>query len=89
MQTGCGPTTRVLAGMLLALGIYYFTGGLIPAIIGGVLFFALAVYRPELTIACIALAIPLFYRSRSFEIGARTLYFPPPSLSSSPLSPPG
>lgn len=67
----------VLAGMLLALGIYYFTSGLIPAIIGGGLFFALAIYRPKLTIACIALAIPLFYRSRSFEIGARTLYFPP------------
>src|SRR5690242_19548234 len=69
--------SAVLAGMLLALGIYYFTSGLIPAIIGGGLFFALAIVRPKLTNACIALAIPLFYRSRSFEIGARTLYFPP------------
>jgi O-antigen ligase len=77
VQSWLQSDNAVLAGMLLALGIYYFTSGLIPAIIGGALFFALAIYRPKLTIACIALAIPLFYRSRSFELPGRTLYFPP------------
>ena len=69
--------TGVLAGMLLALGVYYFTTGLPLAVIGALAFLALAAWRPALTIPCIALAIPFFYRPREWDIGSRVLNFPP------------
>src|SRR5689334_19953136 len=65
-----------LAAMLAAIALYYFSTGLPLAVLGGGLFFVLAVWRPKLTIACITLAIPLFYRPREIDLGSRALYFP-------------
>lgn len=66
----------IFAAMLLALGILYLVPGLVSAVLGGAAFFALSVYRPNLSVATIPLAAPLFYRQRAFELSPdRTLYF--------------
>ncbi len=54
----------VLAAMLLSLGLYYFVPGLVSALVGGALFFALTLYRPDLHLVMVPLAAPLFYRPR-------------------------
>ncbi|MEO6457322.1 MAG: O-antigen ligase family protein [Chloroflexia bacterium] len=54
----------VLAAMLLSLGLYYFVPGLVSAVVGGALFFALTLYRPDLHLVMVPLTVPLFYRPR-------------------------
>jgi O-antigen ligase len=76
LQSWLRSDNGALAGMLLAVALYYFSSGLLLAILGGALFFVIAVWRPKLTVACITLAIPLFYRPREIALGGRTLYFP-------------
>lgn len=58
----------VFTAMLLSLGLYYLVPGLVSAVLGGALFFALTLYRPNLSLATVPLAAPLFYRQRAFEI---------------------
>lgn len=63
-----------IALMLAALGIYYLVPGLWSAVVGGVAFFALTLLRPNVSLAMVPLAIPLFYRPRyignlSFSLG--------------------
>ncbi len=66
----------VLTAMLLSLGLYYIVPGLLSAAVGGALFFALALYRPNLSLITVPLAAPLFYRQRPFTISPdHTLYF--------------
>ncbi|MEO5952396.1 MAG: O-antigen ligase family protein [Chloroflexia bacterium] len=66
----------VLTAMLLSLGLLYIVPGLISAAVGGVIFFALAIYRPNLSLATVPCAAPLFYRQRAFELSStRTLNF--------------
>lgn len=66
----------IFAAMLLSLALLYIVPGLLSAAVGGAAFFALAVYRPNLSLATVPIAAPLFYRQRAFELGAsRTLYF--------------
>ncbi len=62
----------VLAAMLVSLGIYYMVPGLWAVVLGLAAFFALTLYHPDLQLAMVPLAIPLFYHPR--YIGS--LYFP-------------
>lgn len=66
----------VLAAMLLTLGIYYLVPSLPAKALGGLLFFALTLYRPDLHLATVPLVAPLFFRQQ--PIG--TLYFPLPEV---------
>lgn len=54
----------VITLMLVSLGIYYAVPGLLSAAIGGVAFLALTVLRPNLSLAMVPLAAPLYYRPR-------------------------
>jgi putative inorganic carbon (HCO3(-)) transporter len=63
-QQALASEPAVLAAMLLALGVYYLVPGLATALVGGLAFFALTVYRPDLSLAMVPLATPLFYRPR-------------------------
>jgi len=54
----------MIALMLVSLGIYYVVPGIPSAIIGGLAFLALTVLRPDLSLAMVPLAAPLFYRPR-------------------------
>src|SRR3954470_7677250 len=54
-----------LAAMFVALAIYYMLPGLAFAALGGLLFLALAFWKPYLTPVPIAAAMSLFYRPRS------------------------
>lgn len=66
----------VFTAMLLALGLYYLMPGLVSAAVGGAVFFGLTLMRPNLSLATVPLAAPLFYRQRAFVISAdHTLYF--------------
>jgi O-antigen ligase len=76
LQTWLRSDGVALAGMLAAIALYYFSTGLPLAILGAAGFFALAVWRPHLTIPCVTLAIPLFYRPREIDLAGRVLYFP-------------
>ncbi len=68
--------TAVFTAMLLALGLYYLVPGLVSAAVGGAVFFVLTLMRPNLSLATVPLAAPLFYRQRAFVISAdHTLYF--------------
>ena len=68
--------TAVFTAMLLSLGLYYLVPGLVSAAVGGAIFFVLAIMRPNLSLATVPLAAPLFYRQRAFVISAdHTLYF--------------
>jgi O-antigen ligase len=76
LYTVLNTDAAIFTGMLLSLGLLYIVPGLISAVIGGVCFFALTVYRPNLSLATVPLAAPLFYRQRAFELGSdRILYF--------------
>jgi O-antigen ligase len=61
--------------MLAALAIYYLLPGLPAAIVGGLLFFLLTLYRPALSLAMVPLAAPLFYRQREIDLRNSTLFF--------------
>jgi O-antigen ligase len=66
----------VLTAILLSLGVLYLVPGMISAVVGGALFFALTLYRPNLSLVTVPLAAPLFYRQRAFDLSPdRTLYF--------------
>ena len=66
----------VLAALLLSLGVLYIVPGLVSAAVGGALFVALTLYRPNVSLVTVPLAAPLFYRPRPFDISPdRTLYF--------------
>ncbi|MGA7729979.1 MAG: O-antigen ligase family protein [Chloroflexia bacterium] len=66
----------ILAAILLSLGVFYLVPGMISAVVGGAIFFALTLYRPNLSLVTVPLAAPLFYRQRAFDISPdRTLYF--------------
>lgn len=54
----------ILAAMLLSLGIFYIGPGLPSVIIGLAAFFALTVYRPQLSLAMVPLVAPLFFMPR-------------------------
>jgi O-antigen ligase len=76
LESFAASDSAVFTAMLLSLGLYYFVPGLISAAIGGVAFFVLAVLRPNLGLATVPLAAPLFYRQRAFTISPdHTLYF--------------
>jgi putative inorganic carbon (HCO3(-)) transporter len=64
----------VLAAMLITLGIYYMVPNVAAKALGGLLFFALTLYRPNLHLAMVPLAAPLFYRQQAL-LGDR-LFFP-------------
>ena len=67
--------------MLLSLGLFYLVPGMISAVVGGALFFALTLYRPNLSLVTVPLAAPLFYRQRAFELSPdRVLYFSPAEI---------
>ena len=70
----------VLTAMLLAVALYYYVPTLLPALLGIVLFFLLALYRPDLGLALVPLAAPLFYRQRGIPLPLpgreADLYFP-------------
>src|SRR4051812_1939622 len=54
----------VLAALALSLALYYLGPG--PTfVVGAVAFFALTFYRPDLQLAMVPLAAPLFYRPRA------------------------
>jgi putative inorganic carbon (HCO3(-)) transporter len=54
----------VLAALAVSLGLYYLGPG--PSfVVGAVAFFALTLYRPDLQLAMVPLAAPLFYRPRA------------------------
>src|SRR5215212_4933723 len=54
----------ILAALALSLGLYYLAPG--PGlVVGAVAFFALTLYRPDLQLAMVPLAAPLFYRPRA------------------------
>ncbi len=57
----------ILTAMLIALGIFYLGPGFISIVIGVISFFALTVYRPDLSLAMVPLAAPLFYRPRTIS----------------------
>src|SRR5215210_1187309 len=52
----------LLVAMLVALGIYYLIPTLAVRGVGALAFLALSVYRPDLNLAMVPLAAPLFYR---------------------------
>jgi O-antigen ligase len=54
----------VLSALALSLGLYYLGPGPTFAL-GAVAFFALTLYRPDLQLAMVPLAAPLFYRPRA------------------------
>lgn len=58
----------VLSGLLVALGLFYFGPGMASIVLGGAAFFALTVYRPDLSLVMVPLTAPLFYRPRTFPI---------------------
>jgi putative inorganic carbon (HCO3(-)) transporter len=76
LQSFRDSDAAVFTAMLLALGLYYLVPGLLSAAVGGAAFFVLALMRPNLSLATVPLAAPLFYRQRAFVISAdHTLYF--------------
>ncbi len=66
----------VLAAMLLALGLYYLVPSLPIKAVGGLAFFALTLYRPDLHLAIVPMAAPLFFRQQPLG----TLYIPLPEM---------
>jgi O-antigen ligase len=71
----------VLTAMLLSVGLLYVVPGLVSAAVGGALYFALTLYRPNLSLVIVPLAAPLFYRQRPFELSPdRVLYFSPAEI---------
>ncbi|HET9494082.1 MAG TPA: O-antigen ligase family protein [Chloroflexia bacterium] len=58
----------MLTAMLASVGLYYYVPTLVPALIGIVSFFLLAVYRPDLGLVLVPLAAPLFYRQRGIPL---------------------
>lgn len=65
----------VLLAMLAAVGVYYLVPGIVAAVVGGLLFFLLTLYRPALSLAIVPLAVPLFYRQRALTVRDSTLFF--------------
>jgi putative inorganic carbon (HCO3(-)) transporter len=65
----------ILLALLGSLGIYYLIPGLPAALLGGLLFLLLTIYRPALSLAMVPLAAPLFYRQREIDIRNTTLFF--------------
>lgn len=61
----------VILAMLVSLGIFYFVPSLPVRLIGGLAFFALTLYRIDVSLAMVALTAPLLYRF--YPIGR--LYF--------------
>ncbi|HKP54474.1 MAG TPA: O-antigen ligase family protein [Chloroflexia bacterium] len=66
----------ILAAMLLTLGLYYLVPSLPVKAFGGLAFFALTVYRPDLHLVMVPLTAPLFYRQQAIQ----GLYFPLPEI---------
>lgn len=66
----------VLAAMLLTLALYYLVPSLPVKAIGGLAFFALTLYRPDLQLAMVPLTAPLFFRQQAIN----GLYFPLPEV---------
>ena len=66
----------ILAAMLFTLGLYYLVPSLPVKALGGLTFFALTLYRPDLQLAMVPLTAPLFYRQQAIE----GLYFPLPEV---------
>ena len=64
MASALRSDTAVLAAMLGALGVLYFGPGMLAVLVGGAAFFALTLYRPQLSLAMVPVAAPLFYRPR-------------------------
>jgi O-antigen ligase len=58
----------VLTEMLLAVALYYYVPTLFPALLGIGTFLLLAIYRPDLGLALVPLAAPLFYRQRGIPL---------------------
>jgi putative inorganic carbon (hco3(-)) transporter len=57
--------SAALAAMFAAVAVYYLLPGLLAAVLGGALFFALALWKPHLTTAPIVASVSLFYRPRA------------------------
>ncbi len=70
----------VLTAMLAAVALYYFVPGLYAVVAGVGAFFLLSVLRPDLGLALVPLAAPLFYRQRGIPLPLpgrdADLYFP-------------
>jgi len=66
----------ILAAMLLTLGLYYLVPSLPVKALGGLAFFALTLYRPDLQLVMVPLTAPLFYRQQAIQ----GLYFPLPEV---------
>src|SRR5207247_11398882 len=56
----------ILVGMLLSLGVFYMASGCPAILVGWAAFFALTLYRQQLSLVMVPLAAPLFYRPRVF-----------------------
>ncbi|MFL5732689.1 MAG: O-antigen ligase family protein [Chloroflexia bacterium] len=54
----------ILVALLAALGVYYLAPGLLGLGTGLLVFFALTLYRPQLSLALVPLVAPLFFRPR-------------------------